>query len=192
MFSRLVWTCLHPSSPHFFRFILGGEPHLALFPLENARVWTAKGQYCFRPCNVFGEKNAFCAPTTSLSGFLIAVCHSLATKICPCHFGDHLRRNASTPWIYIIAKARAWTKRNHITSDHVIYWQKTMNLYKQLVISVLATNLSAEICRSLATPNMPLPLCRSSLATKCLWNPMFLYNSKGSCMDKNTISLQIT
>jgi hypothetical protein len=63
----------------------------------------------------FGENIAFCAPTTSFSAFLIE-------------------------------KACAWTTKDqyYITSDHVIYLQETMNMYKQLVISALATSLSAK------------------------------------------------
>ena len=58
----------------------------ALFPLEKACVWTAKGQYCFGSCNVFGEKMPLARPQQA---FLYFTC--------------------------------AWTTKNNITSDHVIY-----------------------------------------------------------------------
>ena len=126
MFSRLVWTCLDPSSPQniVFLFYFGWLTTLSSFPLEEVCAWTAKGQYCFRQCNVFGGKIAFCdfcAPKTSLSVFQVEKVCVWTTKN-QCYFRSCNRLTKNNEYIQTINDFSAGNKPFSFHKGNHSFW----------------------------------------------------------------------
>ena len=129
--SGLPFTCDEDLPLPFWRSLATK----CLYPMN---LYNGKGSrmdkekpYHFRSCNILTKKQWIYTnnwwfqrwPPTFLQKFA----GRLRRQICPCPFADHhLRRNVSeTQWIYIIAKARGWTKtqyhfrsRNRLTNNN--------------------------------------------------------------------------